>query len=467
MLPRPRIRPHALLAAALFAGAVSSAAPNPGGGGLFPVPVTAELRGDLQRYHLKAGRYEQPHALAPSAESDRTRYALVKGNPFPSHLHYLLYSPDSDMAGKRVPLLVYFPGSGEVGEDVSRQFRHRQIFDIVTSPDFQSRHPCHLLAISLPAGTRTLYDGLPGRPSAMQELVMGAIRAVAASCSSPAVDQNRLYVTGFSFGGECTYGIALAYPGTFAGAMPVASFPPPAQFVSAKHPGAWWHIYNAGDYSAHGVTPAMLAPFVRRVESSGGEFRTGTYPRDGHNAWNAAWQEQAAWDWLFSKTLDGRPADTPAPVLAGPRPVGKSDAEKLQRVVGRDISSARCTASVPGRAADALPRLAVDGLDGTAYVSAKPVKKGDWFKVKFPSPVSGTVTVKTGFGKGREQRGALYKGTVEVSFDGQLWKRRGKFSEKTGECVLHLKTDVILFIRILPDPERPQPLAIREITVAP
>ena len=447
----------------------ASGAPNPGGGVLFPIREAPELQAHMKRFHLTAGKYEQPHAIAASAKADRERYAAVHGKSFPSHLRYLLFKPKSD-SGRRVPLLVYFPGSGEVGDDLNRQFRYTGIFSIVTSADFQSRHPCYLLAISLPTGTRTLVDGLPGKPSAMQELVMGTVRTVAAASSGPSVDMNRLYVTGFSFGGECTYGLALSYPGVFAAAMPVASFPPPPQYVSSRHPGAWWHIYNAGDYSVHGISPAMLTPFVKRVESLGGEFRTGTYPCDGHDAWSAAWQEQAAWNWLFSKTLDGSKVDDEAQVakaLSGPKPVSKSDADKLKRVVSKDLSGARCTASVPGKAVDSMPDLAVDGLDGTAYVSAKPVKKGDWFTVEFPSVVNGTVTVKTGFGKGKDREGLLRKGAVEVSSDGQTWKRRGKFSEKTGECELRLKSDVIKFLRILPESDKPQTLAIREITVTP
>ncbi len=462
------MRTLATIAAASIIALAAAAAPNPGGGVLFPVREAPSLQAHLKRYRLTAGKYEQPRAVAESAKADRARYALVHGRPFPSNLRYLLYKPESD-SGRRVPLVVYFPGSGEVGDNLEKQFRHTGIFDIVTAESFQESHPCYLLAISLPTGTRTMYDGLPGQPSAMQELVMGAVRAVANSCSGPSVDMDRLYVTGFSFGGECTYGLALSHPGVFAAAMPVASFPPPPQFVSARHPGAWWHIYNAGDYSAHGIAPSMLTPFVRRVESCGGEFRTGTYPRDGHNAWSAAWREKAAWNWLFSKTLSGRQVDddAPQPALSGPRPSGKSQAEKVARIVSKDLSGAKCTASVPGKAADAMPYLAVDGLDGTAYVSSRPVRKGDWFKVEFPSPVNGTLTVKTGFGTGKEKRGVLLKGHVEVSFDGITWKRRGRFSEKNGECEMRLKTDVIRFIRIMPEPDKPQTLAVREITLTP
>ena len=465
-----RVSVAALLAVVLSAAVpfVVLAAPAlPGGGRIFPVSKSAELQAKLDRYDFKAARYEQPRAVASSAQEDRERYLAVHGKPFPHKLPFLLYTPDVK-SGRKMPLVVYFPGSGEVGGDLIKLFRQSGLFGIITSSDFQTRHPCYFLAVSLPEGTRTFYDGLPGSPSAAQDLVMGAINAVAATYTMPPVDMNRLYVVGYSFGGECTYGLTLSYPGTFAGAIAIASFPPPPEYVSEKHPGAWWHIYNDGDYAVHGVTKEMLNPFVEKVRATGGEFRTGTYPRDGHNAWSAAWQEKTAWDWLFSKSLDGRKVDDSAtqPFLAAPRPTGKSSAEKLGETVSKDISKAKCSASVPGKGRASQPELAVDGLDGTAYVSATSVKKGDWFKVEFAEPISGTVTVKTGYANSTGMK-KLTKGSVEVSFNGMDWKRRGKFADKTGECEIKLRTDVIRYLRILPDPEHPQELIIREITVTP
>ena len=103
----------------------------------------------MKRFHLKSGKYEQPRAIAASARADRERYAAVHGKPFPSHLRYLVFKPESD-SGRRVPLLVYFPGSGEVGDDLNRQFRHTGIFSIVLPPTSSRATP----AISWPYRSR-------------------------------------------------------------------------------------------------------------------------------------------------------------------------------------------------------------------------------------------------------------------------------------------------------------------------
>lgn len=187
----------------------------PSGGRLFPVTETPKLQEGLSRCHLQGGKYIQPHAVAKSAEDDRNRYKLINGKSFPAELRYLLYIPDPSIA-RDVPLIVYFPGSGETGFDLTKQFHHRSIFSLVSSPKFQNEHPCYLMAISLPEEIHTVYDRLPGQPSAIQDLVMGAVRAVAVTHRHPQVDATRHCAVGFSFGGECVYGIMLAYPGSFA-----------------------------------------------------------------------------------------------------------------------------------------------------------------------------------------------------------------------------------------------------------
>ena len=428
--------------AALTALCAHAAAP----GRLERVAVSPELRKELGRYGLEAGRYVQPKAGCASAAASRERHRRVTGRPFPSSLSYLLYVPKGQKS-RKVPLLIYLPGSGERGEDLLRQFHQRTIFKRITSAAFQARHPCYLLALSPPEGTGTFLDGEPGRPSAMQELLAGAVTAVAASRQAPPVDRNRIYATGLSLGGEGVYGLAFAYPGLFAAGVPVAAGPPPADYLPVGRPGSWWHFYNEGDYGAKHLAPAMLDAFRAAVEAAGGEFRTGTYPSSGHNAWDAAWREDAVWDWLFSKTADGRTAErsrTPSEAkgMAMPRP-------------------AHCTASHPGRDAGTGPERAVDGLDGTAYISEIPVGKDAWLQVEYPDGVSGHVVVRTGTSKGENR---MAKGHLSVSFNGRTWERVGRFSRDTGECSATLRYKV-KFIRVIPQNDIPQELVVREIAV--
>lgn len=138
-------------------------------------------------------------------------------------VEFLMSAPG---AGKRnaYPLLVYIPGSGERGS-ATNQFRQTALFDKVLSPTFQKKHPCFLMAISPPASAMTLLDGLPGRPSKIQNMIADAIERVVSTAVAPAVDRDRIYLAGFSYGGAGVYGLMTSLPEMFAAGVAVSTFP--------------------------------------------------------------------------------------------------------------------------------------------------------------------------------------------------------------------------------------------------
>lgn len=415
-----------------------------------PVKATPELRQSLSRYNLTAGRYVQPTAGSPSAEEGRRRFQRVMGRPFPDSVSWLLFKPKGNSA-KSVPLVVFLPGAGELGDDLTRQFHQHAIFERVTSKDFQSRHPCYLLALSPAPMTSTYLDGEPGEPSALQDLLVGAISAMASTYSSPSIDKTRIYATGLSLGGEGVYGLAIAFPNFFAAGMPVAAAPPPVHYLPKDKPLRFWHFYNDGDYAGRGLDAGVLDDVREKIEASGGEFRIGIYPASGHNAWDAAWREEAAWDWMFAQQSGKKPPDN-VKVISG------------RRDAPADTTSSRpvCTASCPGRDEKSAPERAADGLEGTAYVSEKPVGKGAWLQVEYPNGISGRLLVKTGFTDGRNR---LMRGRVVTSVDGKSWNPCGHVSRETGECSATLRYRV-RFIRIMVDTDVPQAFVVREIAVS-
>ena len=145
------------------------------------------------------------------------------------------------------------------------------------------------------------------------------------------------------------------------------------------------------------------------------------------------------------------------------RSIGGGEENHAENAESAEIRPPAVTASKPGRDARTGPERALDGLDGTAYVSASPVAAGDWVQVEWSAPVQGRIEVRTGLSDGTLR---LSKGRVEVSVDGRVWSRTGTVSQKTGVCAFQQRTG-IRFLRLLPEPRLPEPLAVREIAVKP
>ncbi len=390
-------------------------------------PVSPELRRELDRYGMTAGFFTARSAISTN------------------RLAYLLFTPKGKKLPSKVPLLAYLPGNGEIGEDVTRQFRQRALFKLVTSEDFQRKRPCYLLAVSPPDGTTAIFGRMPdGSPTDLQAAIGELIRGVARTRKSPQVDEARIYATGFSFGGEAVYGLAFAMPDLFAAAIPVSTTALDPGMVPDAPPSNYYHLYNEGDIRDLARERARLEAFGDRVRARGGDFRAGTFPKEGHNAWDAAWREEAVWDWLFSKRK-------------GTAPAGARKGAPVPRQL-----AATCTASRPGRDGKSGPERAADGLDGTAYISDAPMGRGDWFQIAFAEPTSGRFSIRTGLADGR---GRLTRGQVESSSDGRFWTKCARFQKDAGECAFEIRAH-IRFLRILPEEVPPRPLTIREISIS-
>ena len=386
-----------------------------------PLAAPEEAKADMARYSLKA--YENVDEKNP-----------LKG---------LLFTP-KPMGTRPLPMVVYIPGNGELG-DVSRQFRQKAIFERVASRAFQERHPCFLLALSPPQTATTLLGGMPGSPTPMQRAIREFVAEVCRTQRRPRVDTDRLYLTGFSYGGNGAYALAQHYPGDFAAVVPIAALPPRQEYFAGDRPGNWWHFCNEGDYLRRGLGMGGVEAFAALVRAAGGDFRIGTYPSSGHDAWTKAWREDAVWDWMFSKSLKGAAKATSGGSSAG-APIG-----------------AKCTASVPGRDAGHGPERAADGLDATWYLPARAFAEDDWWQIEFPAPVKGTVRVLSGDGRGAM---SLRSGIVECSRDGRRWSKAGVFSRRDGACTFELRS-AARFLRVRSTAQDGRGFCLRRIDVAP
>ena len=424
--------------AAANAGAPEGPRPGDGcPGRLEPYAESPELKARMSRYGMTAGWYRRDPLPATTNVIPWADGCLV------NELPYLLVSPKH---GRRpVPMVVYFGGTGEHGTNLVLQFNQPVVFDRLSSPAFQSENPSYVFAPMLPKGG-VVRHAMPVGSSPLADLVCDAMFAVVASLKDPPVDTNRLYLTGLSWGGVAAFELSCGYPGRFAAAVPVSCIQTPLRIPPDK-PGNYWMFHNETSFRSKGSRWA-IREMARIVRSGGGDFRCSTFPDGGHDAWRKAWQEDATWAWMFSRTADGKP-------VRRVRSVRGRMSDPVSRM------GVACSASVSGVDERHRPEHGADGLDATCYISARPVVRGDWWMAEFPEPVSGRVTLFTGT---KDGDGRLSSGRVETSRDGHRWSRAGAVARKTGAAAFDVRSGV-RFFRLLPEPSHPEVLTVREIRI--
>ena len=332
-------------------------------------------------------------------------------------MNYLSFTPRTHC--KTVPLIVYFGGSGEMGDDIRAVMHQKTIFSVVTSKDFQKKHPSCLIAPQLPNGV-TIHSGLPNCPNALARSLHSLITNFCRSAVNPQVDANRIYLTGLSMGGSVAFELPAYYPGCFAASIPVSTFMN-ALMVPDDHACHYWLFNNKTSFVSPSKREA-LAELGKRLSDSGGSLRVSFFPKEGHNAWDAAWREGATWDWLFAQSVLG--------------PHSRSNSS---------LQGIRCEANfLPAQDNGMSPSNVVDGLSATFFASAEPVGRGAYWLCEYPSPVRGRWRVSVG----PRGKSALRKGLmVYVSMDKRRWRRVAALSEKDGSCTF-LESHGLRYIKV-------------------
>ena len=394
--------------------------------------VDPPLKEHLNRFRLMAGRFVRNPV--EGAGRELTTDSISNSIPF------LLFTPKVS-ASKAMPVILYFGGTGELGSDLSVQFRQSAVFRTICSDEFQKRHPSYLFAPLCPEGSSSLGPTQHGRGDDLGDLVFDALYALAAN-AKPTMDLNRLYITGLSWGGHAAFHMPWAYPGRFAAGIPVSAAPT-AHMVTTNAPCSFWALYNEGEPHRTAIEERMRKT-KEIVEAHGGELRWSTFPDAGHDAWTKAWAEPAVWDWCFSKTADGRP------VPGARTPPTTAEATSAQ--------TPRLAATRPGTPGHE-PERASDGLAATWYEGDGPAKTGDVLESELPEPRSGRLRVEL---RGTEaERPRCH---VETSADGRIWTRVGTISRKTGAFAATLTTPVVR-VRIVVDTPAPHPLRVTTLLV--
>lgn len=214
-------------------------------------------------------------------------------------LPYCQFVNGADLPG-RPALLVFLHGAGSVGDDNWRQAR-------IPGPPivgFLKRHQVKAVVLfpQCAAGKQWVdvpWDSLSHRmPEHPSEHMGRALELLDSKLGEFQPDPRRLYVGGISMGGYGAWDMASRRPGLFAAALPICGGADTTLAPALK---------DLPVYTLHGeldgaVPVSRARDMVAALRTAGN--RSVTYvelPGTGHNAWDPAFADERALDWLFSQ----------------------------------------------------------------------------------------------------------------------------------------------------------------------
>ena len=233
-----------------------------------------------------------------------------KGHTLP----YRLFVPRDYDPNKAYPLVVFLHGSGGRGTDNRKQITDQTAPLVFVQPENQARWPVFMLVPQCPVDQKWVnmpWDAPSGKglrpaeptwPMAATIALVDHLRA-----ETPAIDANRLYVTGMSMGGFGAWDAAVRYPTKWKAAVIVCGGYDETTVAPIPRMPVW--AFHAAD--DHTVPVARSRDMIAALRLLGGDPRYTEYPvsdRHGHFSWKPAYADRGLLPWMFG-------ADGAAPTI--------------------------------------------------------------------------------------------------------------------------------------------------------
>lgn len=238
-------------------------------------------------------------ASANGADVARERFEARIFTNGGASLPYRLLRPKDYDANQRYPLVMFFHGAGERGNDNVKQLVHGM--NDFASDDVMAKYPCFVVAPQCPNGVQWVdtpwtadAHTMPDTPTEPLRLSLELITSLQAEFS---IDENRLYVTGLSMGGFGVWDAVQRHPNRFAAAVPVCSGGDPS-FAEQLAPLAVWVFHGDADTT---VKPKRSRDMIAALKAAGGSPKYTEYPGVGHNSWAATYADREMYAWLFAQ----------------------------------------------------------------------------------------------------------------------------------------------------------------------
>lgn len=221
-------------------------------------------------------------------------------------LLYRLLSPAKNQSkDAKFPLVIFFHGAGERGDDNKAQLVHGMAD--FASDSIMKDFPCFVIAPQCPEGKRwvevdwtTTSHEMAPEPSESLRLVIELIETF---LKDSRVDKSRIYVTGLSMGGFGTWEILKRRPELFAAGAPICGGGDVALANRIKHIPLWVFHGERDDV----VVPSRSRDMIAALKAVGAHPSYTEYAGVGHNSWEATYHDIRFYRWLFAQRVGAAP----------------------------------------------------------------------------------------------------------------------------------------------------------------
>lgn len=193
-------------------------------------------------------------------------------------LNYLLRKPEDYNPNEKYPLMIYLHGRGEQGSDLSKVKIHGpwKKIDELQLP---------LLVVAPQSPQDEWWD-----IDALEALTVDLIDDLN-------VDEDRVYLTGLSMGGNGTWELAARRPDLFAAIVPICGRSVPSKAKRFRDMGIWvFHGQRDRTVYVHETTR-----MVEALHAAGVEPRVTIYPNVRHDSWTETYNNPQLYEWLLEQ----------------------------------------------------------------------------------------------------------------------------------------------------------------------
>ncbi len=231
-------------------------------------------------------KLEQMKASAPSAGfgdyAEQIKGEWVKGEF--RGVPYQIYGPPKVEGDTLLPLVVVLHGAGERGDDNEQQLTSGPK-SFVKEGAFKER-PCFVIAPQCPEGG--------GWTGGTGDTVVKFINDLGKELP---IDEDRIYITGYSMGAYGTWSLLAKEPKLFAAAVPIAGGGNPSSARSIKKVPIW-NFHGDADET---VSVEGSRKMVEALKKARGNIKYTEMAGEGHGIPGKVWRDEEVHKWIFEQ----------------------------------------------------------------------------------------------------------------------------------------------------------------------